>query len=85
MMRNQRKRERRKANILAAAEKGKLYAEFLIKNPEVAKEIPTKSVDADQRTKEVLSDPDIMKQINDSNKPGAKSRDFEEVAKELKI
>jgi len=38
-----------------------------------------------QRTIEVLSDPDLMNQIEEGKRDGVKIRDFEELAKELGI
>jgi PHD/YefM family antitoxin component YafN of YafNO toxin-antitoxin module len=38
-----------------------------------------------RNTLDILSDKDLMEQIRKSNKKGVKSRDFEEVARELDL
>ena len=47
--------------------------------------ISTDEYESMQRTIEVLSDSDLMAQIEEGKKKGAKTRDFEELAKELDI
>ncbi len=47
--------------------------------------ISTDEYDSMKETIEVLSDVDIMKQLEEGKKKGTKVRDFEEFAKELGI
>ncbi len=47
--------------------------------------ISTDEYESMKETVEVLSDADIMKQLEEGKKKGAKVRDFEELAKELGI
>jgi len=47
--------------------------------------IPKDDFDTLNRTSEVLSEKDLMAQLKASNRDDVKSRDFEEVAKELGI
>ncbi|MDD1744843.1 MAG: hypothetical protein LUQ20_03395 [Candidatus Methanoperedens sp.] len=47
--------------------------------------ISTDEYDSMKETIEVLSDVDIMKQLEEGRKEGTKVRDFEELAKELGI
>lgn len=47
--------------------------------------ISTDEYESMQRTIEVLSDRDLMGQIDDGKKKGAPTKDFEELAKELGI
>jgi hypothetical protein len=47
--------------------------------------IPLKEYDSLNRTIAVLSDENLMGQIRKGRQKNARSRDFEEVAKELKI
>jgi PHD/YefM family antitoxin component YafN of YafNO toxin-antitoxin module len=47
--------------------------------------ISTDEYDSMKETIEVLSDADIMKQLEEGKKKGTKVRDFEDLAKELGI
>ena len=47
--------------------------------------ISTDEYESMKRTIKVLSDKELMEQVREGKKKGAKARDFEEVAKELKI
>jgi len=47
--------------------------------------ISTDEYESMKRTIKILSDKELMAQVREGKKKGAKARDFEEVAKELKI
>ena len=47
--------------------------------------ISTDEYESMQRTIEVLSDKDLMEQIKEGKKKTAKTRDFEELSRELEI